>query len=319
MRFWRGSVGRPNVRWHVWICLAIAVSITGVVHSRMRTPARIDEGGIFIPAPQKARLSSLGFDAAVADYYWIQTLQLIGGSGGNTRQHSKEIGELIDVVTTVDPWIGPAYRLAAVWLTGSEEDVRTAIRLLERGVAYLPLDWRNRYHLGFNHFFYLEENAKAADVLEKAIPLEGVPNYLGPLVARLRTDRGGIEMAAGFLSDLARNAPDEYSRAEYLKALDEIETERRARYLDAAREEYWRRHGEDIRGVGDLVRGPNPILPVLPGAHPHFDDYDWVLDEESGQIVSSFYGSRYALHTTPRDDERRARWRKQRLERARES
>jgi hypothetical protein len=285
----------------------------------MATPARIDEGEFFVPTPERARLSSLGFDAAVSDYYWIQTLQLIGGSGGDTRRHSKQIGEMIDVVTTVDPWVGPAYRLAAVWLTNSEEDVRTAIRLLSRGVAYMPLDWRNRYHLGFNHFFYLEENAKAADILEQAIPLEGVPNYLGPLVARLRSDRGGIEMAAGFLADLARNAPDEYSRAEYLKALDEVETERRARYLDAAREEYWRRHGRDIGRVEELVSGPTPILPVLPGAHPHFVDYAWVLDDESGQIVSSFYRSRYELHTTERDDERRARWRKNRQKGARES
>ena len=103
-------------------------------------------------------------------------------------------------------------------------------------------------------------------------------------------------MAAGFLAELARTRAGRVRRAEYLKALDEIETERRARYLDAAREEYWRRHGDDIESVEDLVGGPDPILPQLPPAHPHFDFYDWMLDDESGQIVSSFYGTRYELH-----------------------
>jgi hypothetical protein len=123
-------------------------------------------------------------------------------------------------------------------------------------------------------------------------------------------------MAAGFLSELARNAQDEYARAEYLKALDEIETERRARYLDAAREEYWRRHGRDIETAEDLQRGPEPIVPDLPAAHPQFGFSKWELDETSGQIVSSYYGSRYELHSTPRDTARRERWRKLRAQKA---
>jgi tetratricopeptide (TPR) repeat protein len=282
----------------------------------MNTATRIEQDRLFVPEPEHVRLSSLGFDTVVADYYWLQALQLVGGERGDTRKHAELIGQLIDVVTTLDPWVGHPYRFAAVWLTGSEEAVRDANRLLERGIAYDPRDWRNRYHLGFNHFFYLEENRRAADVLEEALPLEGVPNYLGALVARLRLDHGGLEMAAGFLSELVRNAQDEYARAEYLKALDEIETERRARYLDAAREEYWRRHGEDIESVEDLRRGAEPIVRQLPAAHPQFDFTRWVLDEASGQIVSSYYGKRYELHTTPRDAARRERWRKLRAQNA---
>ena len=126
-------------------------------------------------------------------------------------------------------------------------------------------------------------------------------------------------MAASFLVELARTAQSEFARAEYLKALDEVETERRARHLDAAREEYWRRNGEDIASVEDLLRGPDPILTQLMAAHPQFDFPEWVLDAESGQIVSSYYGSRYQLHITPRDAARRARWRKARHDDARQS
>jgi len=309
-------VNGPGIRWWRWIAAVLAVAVTSGVHSFMNTATRIDQGRLFVPEPEHARLSSLGFDSVVADYYWLQALQLVGGERGDTRKHAPLIVELIDVVTSLDPWVGHPYRFAAVWLTDSEESVRAANRLLERGIAHHPLDWRNRYHLGFNHFFYLEENFRAADVLEEALPLEGVPNYLGALTARLRLSHGGLEMAAGFLAELARTAQDEYAKAEYLKALDEIETERRARYLDAAREEYWRRHGKDIESVEDLRRGPEAILPQLPAAHPKFDFSEWVLDETSGQIVSSYYGTRYELHSTSRDAERRERWRELRAQRA---
>jgi len=293
--------------------------MTALVHSAMDTAAEDDPSRIFLPEPPHAQLASLGFDTVLADYYWLQALQLVGGERGDTARHAVTIGKMVDLITSLDPWGSGPYRFAAVWLTDSRQSVMTANRLLERGIEHNPTDWRNRYHLGFNYFFYLEENAKAADAFESALPLEGAPRYLGALVARLRLNEGGLDMAAGFLMELVRTTSDEYAQAEYLKALDEIETERRARMLDAAREEYWQRHGDDIRGVQDLLRGPDPILRRLPPAHPHFDFPVWRIDEKSGQIVSSYYGSRYRLHLTSHDRERRERWRRAREQDARAS
>ena len=36
----------------------------------------------------------------------------------------------------------------------------------------------------------------------------------------------------------------------------------------------------------------------------------WQVDPETGQIVSSYYRSRYRLHQPPHDDERRELWRR---------
>ena len=78
----------------------------------------------------------------------------------------------------------------------------------------------------------------------------------------------------------------------FVKGLDEIETERRARRLDAARAEFQRRQGRDIEQVEDLVRVPPAVLRRLP-PEPH--GWEWVLDADSGQIVSSYVGHRYRL------------------------
>jgi len=127
----------------------------------------------------------------------------------------------------------------------------------------------------------------------------------------LRSKQGGLQVAAAFLVQMVESTDDEYKRAEYLKALDEIQVEERARFLDAAREEYWRRHGRDIERVSDLIDGPDPILPRLPRAQLHLDGFEWVLDPKTGQIVSSFYRTRYQLHETESDRARKQRWRKQ--------
>jgi hypothetical protein len=149
-------------------------------------------------------------------------------------------------------------------------------------------------------------------VLEGAIDLKGAPDYLAPLVARLRSKRGGLQVAAAFLVQMVDSTEDEYKKAEYLKALDEIQTEERARFLDAARTEYWQRNGRDIERVSDLLAGPDPVLQRLPRAQLHLDGFEWILDPETREIVSSYYRSRYQLHEAQVDRARRQRWREQR-------
>jgi hypothetical protein len=216
------------------------------------------------------------------------------------------LGRFIDVVTTVDPWVGHPYRFVAIWLTGSEADVRQANRLLERSFEYHPDEWRNRFYLGFNHFYYLEETEPAAHWLEEAAKIKGSPPYLAGLAARIRAGDAGIEVAEGMIRRLLAGTEDPYAKAEYEKMLEEIQTERRARFLDAARAAYRKGHGQDIQAVEDLLAGPYPVLRKLP-PEPH--GWEWVLCEETGEIVSSYYQRRYRPHYSGSERAERDGWR----------
>jgi hypothetical protein len=304
-------VSLRNRSWLRVGLLVAAIATAGVAHSKFDTTSHVKSNRLRVPDPDNARLMSLGFDAAVADYYWLRAIGIVGVEVGPIEQHGEVLADLIDVVTAVDPWVDHPYRFAAVWLTRDRELVERANRLLERGISYHPLEWRNRYHLAFNYFFYLDEQLRAADVLEEAVDLEGAPDYLAPLVARLRSKRAGLQVAASFLVQMLESTKDDYRRAEYLKALDEIQVEERARFLDEAREEYWRRNGRDIERVTDLLAGSDPVLPELPRAQLHLDGFEWTLDRETGQIVSSYYRIRYQLHEVESDRARKQRWREQ--------
>ncbi len=305
------TAGRGRRKLACLVLAAAAIFSTGFVHTRMDTSSRVGQGERFVPSPQQAKLSSLGFDAALADYFWIQAMHVVGSERGRIEQHAPLIGRLIEVVTSLDPWVGHPYRFAAVWLTDSVASVRRGNRLLERSIAYHPTDWRNRHYLGFNHFYYLDDDETAADILETAVGLYGAPNYLGPLVAKLRLGAGGLDGAAILMTELVETTENEYAKARYLKTLDEIATERRARFLDAARLEFRKRSGRDITRVVELSRGPGRVLHSLPPAHPHFEGFAWILDPESGQIVSSFYKSRYRLFTQSKEVGRSEGWQAQ--------
>lgn len=286
---------------------AAVVAATAAVHGQMPAPARAARGELFVPRPEVARATALGFDGVLADYYWLQAIQIVGGDA-LPEQRSDVLGALIDVVTTLDPRVDHPYRFAAVWLTDREESVRRANALLERGIAAHPHDWRNRFYLGFNHFFYLQEPIEAADALEGAIALPGAPLYLHRLVARLKSAEAGLEVAEAFLRELLQGELDPHAQAQFEKALDEIATERLARVLDAARAAYVERHGRDIASIEDLVTGPAPILRALP-PEPHGGG--WIVDPTTGQVVSDVVGHRYEPKLDPVSRGRLERWRAQ--------
>jgi len=302
----RSGIGRLGLA-------AVVVAATATIHGQMSTPARAAQGGeLFVPRAELARATALGFDGVLADYYWLQAVQVVGRET-LVEEKGSVLAALIDVVTTLDPLVDHPYRFAAVWLTGSEEDVRKANALLERGIAAHPHDWRNRFYLGFNHFFYLGDEIAAADALEGAIALPGAPLYLYRLVARLKSEEGGLDVAEAFLRELLRSEIDPRAQEQFEKALDEIATERVARVLDAARDSYRERHGRDIASVAELASGPAPILRALP-PEPHGGG--WTLDPSTGEIVSDVVGHRYEPKLDPVNRARVEQWREQNRERS---
>jgi hypothetical protein len=292
------------------VILALAAFGVALVHTQIPAKTRAELGDPFVPRPEVAKLSSVGFHSVMADYYWLQAVQIVGTSM-RPEDEGTLLGRFIDVVTTVDPWVGHPYRFAAIWLTGSEADVRQANHLLERSVEHHPDEWRDRFYLGFNHFYYLEEEEPAARWLAEAAEKEGAPRYLAGLAARLRAGNAGIEVAEGMIRRLLAGTDDPHAKAEYEKMLDEIETEKRARFLDAAREAYRKGHGEDIRAVEDLLAGPYPVLKKLP---PELHGWEWVLSQETGEIVSSYYGERYRPHYSGEERAARDGWRVERAD-----
>lgn len=296
------------------IILALAMTATGWAHSQVPHHTRAARGEAFVPSPQAARAASFGFKAVLADYHWLQAVQVAGGRDVIDSASASHLGRLIDVVTTLNPHVGHPYRFAAVWLTHDPQQVREGIRLLERAIAHQPDEWRNYFYLGFNHFFYLGEYEAAAQALEAAVDLPGRPAYLPRLVARLKSQSADLEVAEVFLRELLQRTGEEDARARLQAGLDEIEIERKARFLDRAREAFRERAGRDLERVAELAQGPHRVIERLPSPEPDAMPASlrgrarWEIDAESGRIVSSYLGKRYEVHYAANDRKRMEAW-----------
>lgn len=290
--------------------LILVACCTGWAHGRLPATTRAELGSDFVPKPWVADFAALGFDALVADYYWLQAVQIVGSDSNGTESVALHLGKLIDVVTTVNPHVDHPYRFAAVWLTHNEDQVRHANELLRAAIKYHPEEWRNHFYLGFNHFFYLREYEAASDALASAIGLPGAPAYLGRLAARLKSHQGDIEVAELFLRQLIESTTDEAEVAKLQSGLDEIEIEYKARHLDRARDAYRALAGRDIERVEDLVNSEFRILEKLPSAEPDAIPPSlsrgsvWQVDPKTDRISSSYVGARYEVHFSKVDQMR---------------
>jgi hypothetical protein len=212
------------------LLLSIALCATWVAHARIPAPETQSLAGTSASADGiSAKPLSFGFDTLVADYRWLQAVQLVGHENADLAGAAPAIQQLVGSVVALDPYVDHPYRFASLWLVNDADQVRAANEILERGIAYHPDEWRNRFYLSFNHFFYLGDTEAATRELERAVELEGSPRYLGRLLARLRAGGGGLDAAGAYLEELVQQTDDPWKRADYEKALDEIETERRAR------------------------------------------------------------------------------------------
>lgn len=298
-------MGISIIRMSLWLATLV---LTFAVHQAIPSTPSASREEVFLPKPETAKLASLGFDAVLADYYWIQAIYKVGVTKERPAEFAPYVSKIIDVVTTLDPWVGHPYRFAAIWLTSTPEQVRRGNEFLRRGIEHHPDDWRNYFYLGYNLFYFLGENEAAAEALEKATQLPGSPTYLPRLVARLRSENADLESAVIFLTQLVESGESEEAVAVYQGALDEIDVEIKARYLDRARETYRERAGRDIETVLDLLDERYGVLDELPPPEPR-DLPDslrkgdrWILDPGTGEITSTYYNRRYRVNLRARGD-----------------
>src|SRR6266567_5105846 len=104
-----------------------------------------------------ARRMSLGFKGMVADWYWMRSLQYVGGKilsvpkdvqlDNLGQLNLKLLAPLLDAATTLDPEFMEPYEYAAVVLP--DVDVQEAIRITRKGIAANPSAWRLYQHLGY--------------------------------------------------------------------------------------------------------------------------------------------------------------------------
>jgi len=207
---------------------------------------------MYLPQGEHLKIAVLGYQHMVADLLWIQVVQAMG-----ERQVTEVAGHWIyralDVITTLDPKFVRVYEVGGIALTTLVVHIDESNRILEKGIQHNPDVWTLPYLLGFNYYFELHDDAKAADYIAKASRLPGAPEYLASFATRLYVSAREPQVAIDFLAQMYEQTSDENIKRILEQRLKEVVVERDLQLLEEAISRYRERYKRAPDRLEDLV------------------------------------------------------------------
>jgi len=178
---------------------------------------------------------ALGFDAILADVYWIRAIQHFGGTkravGGDKSY--KLLYPLLDLATTLDPQFNIAYRFGAIFLSepppAGPGRTDQAVALLQRGLAANPKKWQYAQDIGFVYYWWLRDYRTAAAWFDRASRIEGAPWWLRSMAATTSAEGGDRRSSRQLWQQLYETSDSEWVknnaklRLSQLEALDQMD------------------------------------------------------------------------------------------------
>jgi hypothetical protein len=154
----------------------------------------------YLPSGKILKPMALDLDEAVADLLWVDGMIYFADAYLEKKSY-RWMGHILDVVTILNPRMIQAYEFGGVVLTKQKSEIPKTLRLLDRGIAEFPTNWRLHVYAAMAQLT-LDSNFVAAAEYIKPIALqEDVPDHIRTLSATLLNKGGGRRVALAFLVD----------------------------------------------------------------------------------------------------------------------
>ena len=283
----RRTIGMPLL---VIVCAAATAWLHLELDHRQPRLAAATEQLRVLPRGEILKPAMLGYTQVGADLLWLRIVQVMG-EAVLSSEDAAWLAHALDVVTTLDPEFLIAYDLGAGFLAEVTGQVAWSNALLEKGRTANPDAWRLPFLLGFNHFFHLQDYARAAGYMAEAARLQGAPAYVPELAARLYVEGHRPEAALAFLDALLAQTDHPQLSASLERRHKAVRLEQDLDRLEQAREAHVRATGQAPDSLDELVR--NGWLEAIP-QEPFGGAY--VLEQSTGRVISTTHPERMRLY-----------------------
>lgn len=270
---------------------AVALLQTGI-DARTRSIAWQKEE-LLLRSGATAKKLSMGYDALLADIYWTRAVQLYGTKVGKTHEGFELLWPLLDISTTLDPKMLPAYHFGAVFLSqtgiGGAGRPDLAVKLVKRGIAANPHDWHLDFDLAFVDYWWLRDYNGAAQAYLAASKVPGGPSWLAMTAARMAQKGGSLEMSRAIWSQMYESSKDPRVRKNALDEMEGLKALEDEKHLDELAQEYQQRFGHYPASSAEMAHARMiGGVPVDPAGYPYQfgPDGKSKLDRRSPIVIS---------------------------------
>lgn len=157
--------------------------------------------------------AALEFKGVVANYLFLKVMTNTGDELSQKKKITEEmvdyVVESVETITDLDPKFWDPYLFSSLMLAWNFNEPEKANAILTKAEINLPNDYRPSYFKGFNFYYFLKDNEKAAEYMIKASKLPGSPSYLPYLATRLSVYSAEHKTAAAFLDQMIKTTRNE--------------------------------------------------------------------------------------------------------------
>jgi len=249
-----------HLRWLLWI--AFPLGFAGVWQLQrhidvQRAAFGQEEDELVLRSAKLTKVASMEFAPLLADVYWTRAVQYYGNVELQQSKGLNLLWPLLDIATTLDPNLLPAYRFGAMFLAqrapvgAGRPDL--AVQLIERGIRENPGYWRFYADLGYIYYFDLRDYAKASEAF-----LEGSKNpealiWMKVMAARIASQGDSAATSKFLWSEIYESTNDEMIKKNALDHLKLLKVQEDCEALDVLNEEFEKRTGHLAGRIRELV------------------------------------------------------------------
>jgi hypothetical protein len=257
-------------------CLAVSMSACVLLLrniDRIRPKATIEDA-LYISSPKMVKRASLGFDGLMACIYWTRTVQYFGHRHFDRARTYNELAPLLEITTTLDPHLLPAYEFGASFLApqppGGAGEPERAIRLMKYGIEHNPDNWHLYYDLGFVYYTELKDYRNAAAVFERGSKVPNAHPFMKIMAAQMAMHAGDFATARMLWSATYESSSESTIRQNALEHLRALKVDEDVTNLESAVAHFAERTGSPPVSMSELVMAEHlPGFPVDPDGNPY--------------------------------------------------
>ena len=221
---------------------------------------------------------SLEYAPLLGAIYWTRVVQYFGEKHRLHQSNLELLWPLLDITTTLDPHLMPAYRFGSIFLSDSpprgEGRPDLAVKLLERGIKANPEQWRLYQDLGNVYYFDAKDYAKASAAFAEGSKNPDANLWMKVMAAKIAAEGESPETSYFLWMQVYQTTTDPAVKKNAEIHLKLMQVELDLKQINRLADEFEQQTGRRATRIGELLQAG-----LLKGIPRDPEGYPYVLGE----------------------------------------
>jgi tetratricopeptide (TPR) repeat protein len=239
-----------------------------------RSSVQTEQDQLLFRSGNVVKKLSLEYAPLMGAMYWTRVVQYFGEKHRLHQTNFDLLWPLLDIATTLDPHLLPAYRFGSIFLSdGSPRGAGRpdlAVKLLERGIAANPDQWRLYQDLGNVYYFDAKDYPKASAAFEEGSKNPHALIWMKVMAAKIAAEGESPETSYFLWQQVYQTTTDPEIKKNAEEHLVLMQAQLDLKAIDGLADEYEKKTGHRATQINQLLEaGLLKAIPVDPAGYPY--------------------------------------------------